>query len=171
MPFGSRLINVKLAISFSSIADARNATERLYDVFTTETVTETLVQDPDLKHAVEVKGASFTWDSPPEEDSVSKTKGRIAAFKTKSGKRKEERESERKPEKEHKDENIFMLTNIDLVVPRGQIAAVVGPVGAGKTSLLQALIGEMRRTTGSVRFGGSVAYCSQSAWIQVCFCL
>ena len=45
-------------------------------------------------------------------------------------------------------------------------AAVTGPVGSGKSSLLQGLIGEMRRTAGTVRFHGSVAYCPQSAWIQ-----
>ncbi|KAH8982831.1 P-loop containing nucleoside triphosphate hydrolase protein [Lactarius akahatsu] len=39
-------------------------------------------------------------------------------------------------------------------------------VESGKTSLLQGLIGDMRRSEGSVRVGGSVAYCPQSAWIQ-----
>ena len=42
-----------------------------------------------------------------------------------------------------------------------------GSVGSGKTSLLQGLIGEMRKTSGSITFGGSVGYCPQSAWIQV----
>lgn len=42
----------------------------------------------------------------------------------------------------------------------------LGPVGSGKSSLLEGMIGEMRRTTGSVRFNGTVAYCPQSAWIQ-----
>lgn len=41
-----------------------------------------------------------------------------------------------------------------------------GPVGSGKSSLLQGMIGEMRRTAGTVRFKGTVAYCPQSAWIQ-----
>ena len=47
--------------------------------------------------------------------------------------------------------------------------ALVGPVGSGKTSLLQCLIGEMRKTSGNITFGGSVGpgYCPQSAWIQV----
>ena len=47
--------------------------------------------------------------------------------------------------------------------------ALVGPVGSGKTSLLQGFIGEMRKTSGNITFGGSVGpgYCPQSAWIQV----
>jgi ABC-type polysaccharide/polyol phosphate transport system ATPase subunit len=66
-------------------------------------------------------------------------------------------------------EALFKLKQIDFKVPRGQLLAIVGAVGSGKTSLLQGLIGDMRKTGGSVRFGGSLAYCSQSAWIQVRF--
>lgn len=66
-----------------------------------------------------------------------------------------------------KEQTLFGLEQIDFKVPRGQLLAIVGAVGSGKTSLLQGLIGEMRKTEGSVRFGGSLAYCPQSAWIQV----
>jgi ABC-type Mn2+/Zn2+ transport system ATPase subunit len=64
---------------------------------------------------------------------------------------------------------LFKLKQIDFNVPRGQLLAIVGTIGSGKTSLLQGLIGGMRKTKGSVRFGGSLAYCAQSAWIQVSF--
>jgi ABC-type polysaccharide/polyol phosphate transport system ATPase subunit len=67
------------------------------------------------------------------------------------------------------EENVFRLIDIDFSIPRGQLVAIVGAVGSGKTSLLQGIIGEMRRTSGSTTFGGSVAYSSQSAWIQVDF--
>jgi ABC-type dipeptide/oligopeptide/nickel transport system ATPase component len=70
------------------------------------------------------------------------------------------------------EENVFRLMDVDFSIPRGQLVAIVGAVGSGKTSLLQGVIGEMRRTSGSITFGGSVAYSSQSAWIQVnCFFL
>ena len=71
--------------------------------------------------------------------------------------------------KEVKEETLFKLKRIDFKVPRGKLVVIVGAVGSGKTSLVQGLIGDMRRTEGSVRFGGSLAYCSQSAWIQVSF--
>lgn len=64
--------------------------------------------------------------------------------------------------------NVFQVKDVNLTIPRGSLTAIVGPVGSGKSSLLQGLIGEMRRIEGSVSFGGSVAYCPQSAWIQVC---
>ena len=87
---------------------------------------------------------------------------------------KEDYRSTSKPEptsepKEAKEETLFNLKQIDFNVPRGQLLAIVGVVGSGKTSLLQGLVGDMRKTEGSVRFGGSLAYCSQSAWIQVSF--
>ena len=58
------------------------------------------------------------------------------------------------------------IKNANFVIPRGQLCAVVGPVGSGKSSLLNALIGEMKKLDGNVRFGGSVGYCNQQAWIQ-----
>ncbi|CAG8620597.1 18107_t:CDS:10 [Acaulospora morrowiae] len=58
------------------------------------------------------------------------------------------------------------LRNINITIPRGALVAVVGPVGSGKTSLLSALVGEMKKISGEITFGGSVGYCPQTAWIQ-----
>ena len=144
-------------MSFSSIADARNAIGRLQVVFEAELVTEELIIDESLKNAIESSHAAFTWDAaPPEPES---------AKKKKSGKKDKAAVTPR-VSMEVKEENIFKLRDVDITVPRGSLVAIVGPVGSGKTSLLQGLIGEMRRTAGSVKFGGSIAYCGQSAWIQ-----
>ena len=35
-----------------------------------------------------------------------------------------------------------------------------------QSSLLQGLIGEMKKISGDVTFGGRVSYCAQTAWIQ-----
>ncbi|KNE72664.1 hypothetical protein AMAG_16423 [Allomyces macrogynus ATCC 38327] len=50
---------------------------------------------------------------------------------------------------------------------RGSVTAVVGRVGAGKTALLNAILGEVYQTSpnGSVTVRGTVAYASQKAWI------
>ncbi|ORY35691.1 P-loop containing nucleoside triphosphate hydrolase protein [Naematelia encephala] len=61
---------------------------------------------------------------------------------------------------------IFKLKNIDLSIPRGSLTAIVGPIGSGKSSLLQGLMGEMRRYEGKVIFSGSTALCTQTPWIQ-----
>ncbi|KAK0538980.1 hypothetical protein OC842_001103 [Tilletia horrida] len=61
----------------------------------------------------------------------------------------------------------FQLLNLNLTVPRGKLVAIVGPVGCGKSSLLQGCLGEMRKVSGSVTWGSqSVAYCPQTAWIM-----
>lgn len=52
-----------------------------------------------------------------------------------------------------------------LQVKAGELVCVVGRVGSGKSSLVQALLGEMERESGHVRVGGCVAYAAQQAWI------
>ncbi|CAH8391191.1 unnamed protein product [Eruca vesicaria subsp. sativa] len=58
------------------------------------------------------------------------------------------------------------LTNINLDITHGQTVAVCGPVGAGKSSLLHALLGEIPKDSGTVKVSGSIAYVSQTSWIQ-----
>ncbi|XP_054848807.1 ATP-binding cassette sub-family C member 6 isoform X2 [Eublepharis macularius] len=58
------------------------------------------------------------------------------------------------------------LKKINLTVPPGSLCAVVGQVGAGKSSLLSALLGEMKRTEGCVALKGTVAFVPQEPWIQ-----
>ncbi|CAO4382850.1 unnamed protein product [Caenorhabditis nigoni] len=58
------------------------------------------------------------------------------------------------------------LHDISFDIKRGQLVAVVGRVGSGKSSLLHALLGEMNKLSGSVQVNGSVAYVPQQAWIQ-----
>ncbi|XP_042233575.1 multidrug resistance-associated protein 1-like isoform X2 [Homarus americanus] len=61
---------------------------------------------------------------------------------------------------------IWHLRDIDVEVECGQLMAVVGPVGAGKSSFMSALLGEMKKTAGRVAINGSLAYVSQQAWLQ-----
>ncbi|KAJ3572547.1 hypothetical protein NP233_g3005 [Leucocoprinus birnbaumii] len=60
----------------------------------------------------------------------------------------------------------FQVQNITMKIKRSSLAVIVGRVGSGKSSLLQGLIGEMRKVAGKVVFGGEIAYCPQVAWIQ-----
>ncbi|KAG7451066.1 ABC transporter [Guyanagaster necrorhizus] len=156
-----RLPLMFLPVAFSAIADAQNATQRLYAVFEAETLEETFDREDDLDVAVEIKDVSFTWDAPPPE-SVERKKG-------KKDKKKKEGKLEADPLSA---DEVFEMKDVSLRIPRGQLVAIVGAVGAGKTSLLQGMIGEMRRVPningdkGTIKFGGSVGYCPQSAWIQ-----
>ncbi|KAJ8643276.1 hypothetical protein MRB53_005024 [Persea americana] len=64
------------------------------------------------------------------------------------------------------DATLPTLKGIDLEITMGQKIAICGPVGSGKSSLLYALLGEIPKILGSVEILGSIAYVSQTAWIQ-----
>ncbi|KAH7888221.1 P-loop containing nucleoside triphosphate hydrolase protein, partial [Phlebopus sp. FC_14] len=57
------------------------------------------------------------------------------------------------------------LEDINLTVRKGELVGVLGRVGAGKSSLLSAIIGDMKKTEGEVVLSGSVAYAAQNPWI------
>ena len=58
------------------------------------------------------------------------------------------------------------LKNIDINVKTGQLVGVVGSVGSGKSSLISALLGEMKTVSGMVNTKGKIAYVPQQAWLQ-----
>jgi ABC-type multidrug transport system fused ATPase/permease subunit len=156
-----------VAVSLSSIADAVTACKRLNNVFEAETSDGTLVLNSNLDVAVRIDGVDFTWDSPPPKPEDPKI---ISNWRRMHNGMKGKSTSTRLPMPQPVDEaNIFKLRSVNIEIPRGKLVAIVGAVGAGKMSLLQGIIGEMRWVAGTVKFGGSVAYCAQTAWIQVQF--
>ncbi|KAJ3504976.1 hypothetical protein NLJ89_g7658 [Agrocybe chaxingu] len=127
--------------ALSATSDARSALSRLHKVFEAEVRTgHALVVDPELKWAVQVDRATFEWEEISEKGDGADGPGTSSTP--------------------------FRVQNIVMHVHRGSLVAVVGRVGSGKSSLLLGLLGEMRRVSGNVAFGGRVAYCSQTAWIQ-----
>jgi ABC-type multidrug transport system fused ATPase/permease subunit len=85
------------------------------------------------------------------------------------------------------EQNAFTLRNISLDFPVGGLTSVCGPTGAGKSSVLQALLGEMKRLSGNIQFPDprfavplspdwmgqhahqlttGVAYVAQTSWLQ-----
>ena len=82
----------------------------------------------------------------------------------------------------HGGSNDFKLRDLNISFKKNKLNVVFGPTGAGKTSLLLALLGEMALLEGKVFLPGaspredlivdsetglteSVAYCSQTAWL------
>lgn len=62
-----------------------------------------------------------------------------------------------------------ILKDISLSFNSSDFTVVVGPVGCGKSTILKAILGEIRVTKGSVCMAQdelSIAYCSQSTWLQ-----
>eukprot|EP00253_Pinus_taeda_P018423 PITA_18423 len=58
------------------------------------------------------------------------------------------------------------LRNINMEVKHGQKLAICGEVGSGKSTLLAAVLGEVPKLRGRLQVCGTLAYVSQTAWIQ-----
>jgi len=101
--------------------------------------------DLELKAAVEVSNATFCWDHSDTLDSTLKST-----------------ESDSNRDDSH---SSFVLRNVNLTLRRGELVAVVGSIGSGKTSLIAALTGDMEMASGKVTWGTSSAVCSQQPCI------
>ncbi|KAG1708712.1 hypothetical protein DVH05_022338 [Phytophthora capsici] len=60
----------------------------------------------------------------------------------------------------------FQLHDVNLEIERGAQVMIVGKVGSGKSSLINAILGGMPRTSGVLDVSGRVAYVSQDTWIR-----
>ncbi|XP_074089273.1 ATP-binding cassette sub-family C member 2 [Macrotis lagotis] len=58
------------------------------------------------------------------------------------------------------------VQDVTLDIKTGQLVAVVGSVGCGKSSLMAAMLGEMEPIHGHITIKGSIAYVPQQSWIQ-----
>lgn len=57
------------------------------------------------------------------------------------------------------------LENISFKCEKGMLVGVVGAVGSGKSSLLQAILRELPLESGSITVNGSVSYACQEPWV------
>lgn len=132
--------------------------------------------------AIRVRDASFEWEEFPEEEESTAAKG---TTKKKWFKRSKKEENEKVPintvdtitsdsspsEKDTDDDvkytkSVFKgFHDINLDVKKNELIIVTGPIGSGKSSLLTALSGFMRKMKGNLGVKGSLLLCGQS-WVQ-----
>ena len=166
-------INI-IPIAIAQTIDAWVSIQRLQEyLLAEETKDDAIIGDnPDL--SVEVSDGNFTWEKVQarEKHNFGKIKARL---KQESQRRRgkcddttREVAGETDPDDAEGNHAMapFALKNINLAVGHRELIAIVGGVGSGKSSLLAALAGEMRKTSGTVKRGPRVAYCPQHAWIQ-----
>ncbi|BFZ59390.1 ATP-binding cassette glutathione S-conjugate transporter ycf1 [Saitoella coloradoensis] len=58
------------------------------------------------------------------------------------------------------------LKDVDFVARKGELSCIVGRVGAGKTSFIESLLGNLHKVQGEVIVRGRVAYVAQQPWIM-----
>jgi ATP-binding cassette subfamily C (CFTR/MRP) protein 1 len=58
------------------------------------------------------------------------------------------------------------LEDINFVARKGELSCIVGRVGSGKSSLLQAILGDVWKIHGEVVIHGATAYVAQQPWVS-----
>lgn len=165
-----------LPLVIGQVVDAWSSLGRIQDFLIAEEQNDDFIWDMEGKHAVSMEHADFTWERTITQDSGKKTGPGLNKKQLKEVKE-AEKAAARGPNpagsKSGDDSSStltqvepFKLHDIDFSVGRNELIAVIGGVGSGKSSLLAALAGDMRRTHGSVTMGASRAFCPQYAWIQ-----
>lgn len=166
-----------LPLVLGQVTDAWSSMKRIEEFLMQEEQEEDVIYRPDGANAVEMVDAAFTWERTATQDP---DKGNIAGPgkdkktakepknapkpskpKTTTGNTEEDSASTLVEEREP-----FKLQDLNFEVKRNELVAVIGTVGSGKSSLLAALAGDMRKTNGDIVFGASRAFCPQYAWIQ-----
>ena len=174
--FNSLRMPLNLApLVISQVTDARASIGRIQEFLLAEEQEDTVQWDEEMENAIEVQQASFTWERNATHDKerpgVFQSKDEL---KTAKDANKREKKADRAAKKNNGDDNLsdltqvepFKLCDLDFTVKRNELVAVIGTVGSGKSSVLAALAGDMRRTGGKVKMGASRAFCPQYAWIQ-----
>jgi ATP-binding cassette, subfamily C (CFTR/MRP), member 1 len=181
---GLRMPLNMLPLVIGQVTDAWSSMARIQEFLLAEEREEEAVFKPDAANAIEVEKASFTWERTPTQDLEATVGGPSNAKASKGPKGPKgpkgakgnpagKRGSHLPPSSSEEDASTlveelepFKLHDLTFEVGRNELVAVIGTVGSGKTSLLAALAGDMRRTGGEVILGASRAFCPQYAWIQ-----
>lgn len=167
-----------IPVSANLIVDALQSLRRIEDYLSAEEAAATTSAPTDgSDSAIRFVDASFTWESspPPEKVAASRitsksARNRLRFRKSKSGcidaPMTSPQQQQQPPLELLTIDQPFSLSNMNLSCRTGELVAIVGAVGAGKSSLLGALAGDMRQTGGTMELSCARAYCPQQAWIQ-----
>jgi ABC-type multidrug transport system fused ATPase/permease subunit len=165
-----------LPLVIGQVIDANASIKRIQEFLLAEEAAEDAEWDYNAKDAVVLKSADFTWERHPTqdtEDGDGDGPPNKKARKARKAKKKERGSvasvgNGGSPilESPIEEEQPFELKDLDISIGRKELVAVIGGVGSGKSSLLGALAGDMRKTKGDVMIGASRAFCPQYAWIQ-----
>lgn len=161
-----------LPMVIGQVVDAWSSLARIQDFLLAEEQNDDFVWDMEGKDAVIMDHADFTWErvitqDPDKKSGLPLNKKEIKAAKdaekaaVQGGLKSGGDSSSTMTQVES-----FKLHGLNFSVGRNELIAVIGGVGSGKSSLLAALAGDMRRTNGTVTMGATRAFCPQYAWIQ-----
>ncbi|KAI5862830.1 ATP-binding cassette transporter protein YOR1-like protein [Durotheca rogersii] len=164
-----------LPLVIGQTVDAWSSLKRIQEFMVSEEQEEDVALEPEGPNAVEMHNAGFTWERTPTRESE-KTVGSLGKKKNREvASRKSTKPAPKGASEDNSEDTAstlteerepFKLQDLNLRIGRNELIAVIGTVGCGKSSLLAALAGDMRKTSGKVVLGASRAFCPQYAWIQ-----
>ncbi|KAG6455079.1 hypothetical protein O3G_MSEX009011 [Manduca sexta] len=115
------------------------------------------------------KNATFSWVNPSKQrKSVSKSKKNKGKSKKRLTRVSIQRSDSTSSSEALVQDEPFSLKDISLEIGKGELVGITGPIGSGKTSLLQAIIGEMLKKSGDLQIPESLnsfGYVSQKPWL------
>jgi ABC-type multidrug transport system fused ATPase/permease subunit len=176
-----------LPLVLGQVIDGIGSANRIQEFLLAEEAPEDIEFKFDMKPAVEITGADFTWERTPTQDPSKGVEQNPHAMKKIEAAKKADKKAAKKAAKEAKkggqteelssdggldtastltENPPFKIQDISLSIGREELIAVIGSVGSGKSSLLAAIAGDMRRTAGEIKLGAHRAFCPQYAWIQ-----
>ncbi|KAF9199857.1 hypothetical protein BGZ49_009975, partial [Haplosporangium sp. Z 27] len=161
-----------LPSAYTVTVDAYVALKRIETFLLSEEAERIPPPDPKHEYSLSMKDASFIWDQLPNSGGSTETliSNSVVSEKSEVTATQANNDDDNNPQQlqQGQDTNLNQpyLKKINLQIPRGSLTAVVGPVGSGKSSLLQAMIGNMTQSEGRVQRGTNISYASQTAWIQ-----
>ncbi|KAI9809799.1 MAG: hypothetical protein M1825_000232 [Sarcosagium campestre] len=158
-----------LPLVIGQVIDGWASIKRIQDFLLAEEMHDEFRRDSTATNAIEATKAAFTWERTVTQESepAKGSKGRIGGQSDHHpGGSKPEAKAKVKATSDTITREPFKLRELDFSFGRGELIAVIGGVGSGKSSLLAALAGDMRKTEGDIMMGASRAFCPQYAWIQ-----
>ncbi|GJJ75953.1 hypothetical protein EMPS_08311 [Entomortierella parvispora] len=160
-----------LPSAYTATVDSYVAMKRIQTFLLSEETATIPPPDPNHEFALSMKNASFKWEhlSPETDEPVSTTTAPSdhSVLQDDSGDSGSSDDATVMSQQQDQDiDPVSYLHRLNVQIPRGSLVAVVGPVGSGKSSLLQAMIGNMTMTEGEIVRGTNISYASQTAWIQ-----
>jgi ATP-binding cassette, subfamily C (CFTR/MRP), member 1 len=164
-----------LPLVLGQVIDAISSIRRIQEFLLTDDAKEEFEWNSESEDAIETLDASFTWEQtsgrPDERPTNAMMPSGGHPFSgpppDEKAKKKRKKKGDTASIKEPiKEEEPYQIRNINMSIGRDELVAIIGSVGSGKSSLLSALAGDMRKTGGKVKIGATRAFCPQSAWIQ-----
>jgi ABC-type multidrug transport system fused ATPase/permease subunit len=169
-----RLPSSLLGQALKNLSDARVSAARLTRFFELPTLPSSSSDNSDtLMPLIEIKDATFRWDGISRKVQKEKYERTfVEIMRSKMTFKGNETAAEpiapgadTETDSNSSEEDTLKGINIVSNFP-GELIALIGSVGSGKSSLISALLKEIPLKSGISTLNGRVAYCAQTPWIQ-----